>query len=212
VERDTGLVRPTFVKRSLLLVPVVLAALLVLPATSAWACSCAQMTTAQATEAADVVLRGTLTETYGPSKVGLLRSSEDPVRYTFNVAEIFKDDAAATTYVHSAASGASCGIEGLLPGREYVLFAQAKGEQLWVGLCGGSELAASGFVADVEQVTGPGQPPVPQGLIDEAAPLPGQRDVTGDRAWLVPLVGGAVLALVLAGLLVGVVRRGRRRG
>lgn len=212
MERDTGRVRPIDVKRSLILVPVLFAALLVLPATSAWACSCAQMTTAQATGAADVVLLGTLTGTDGPSRLGSVWSSDDPVRYEFSVAEVFKGEAAPTTHVHSAASGASCGIEGLLPGREYVLFTQVKGEQLWVDLCGGSDLAASGFVADVEQITGVGRAPLQAVPGDGRTPLAGQAGVAGGRAWLVPLVGGGVLAIVLAGLLLGVVRRGRRRG
>ena len=194
------------------MVPVLFAALLVLPSAPAWACSCVQMTPAQATEVADVVLRGTLTEIEMPSRVQLLQSSQAPARYTFDVAEVYKGQARETTEVRSVTSSASCGIEGLLPGREYVLFTQVKGEQLWMGLCGGSDLAASGLVADVEQVTGPGRPPVPPGLIDETAPLPGASSGPRVMAWLVPLVGGGVLALVLAGLLLGVVRRGRRRG
>ena len=207
---DVG-ARLTAMKRALLVVPLMFAALLVLPSSPAWACSCASPTTAQSVARADVVLRGTLADTDGPSRMSRLRSSEDPVQYTFTVAEVYKGNAAATTYVSSAASGASCGLEGLEPGREYVVFALVRGDGLQAGLCGGTAPAARGLVADVEQVTGSGPAPVPPGLIDEAAPLPGQRGAVGDRPWLVPLVGGLVLALVLAGLLVGVVLRGRRR-
>jgi hypothetical protein len=159
---------------------------------------------------ADVVLRGTLEAP--PSGPRVLRRSDDPVTYRFAVAEVFRGAAPTTTLVSSAASGASCGLEGLEPGREYVVFAQVRGDALEAGLCGGTASAGSGLVADVEQLTGPGQPPVSPGLIDEAVPLPGQPEAPGNGAWLVPLVGGGVLALVLAGLLVGVVLRGRRRG
>jgi hypothetical protein len=199
-------------KRALLVVPLMFAALLVLPTAPAWACSCASSTVAESVDRADVVLLGRLSRSDGPSKVGLLPSSDDPVEYTFAVEEVYKGRAAATTHVVSPASSASCGLEGLLPGREYVVFAQAQGGELRAGLCGGSDLAATGLVADVEGVTGAGHAPAQPGVGDQDADLPGAGSAQSDTAWLVPLVGGGVLAVVLAGLLLGVVLRGRRRG
>lgn len=212
MERDTGLVRPIDVKRSLVLVPVLFAALLVLPSAPAWACSCASPPMSDLVARADVVLRGTLEDVDRPSGSSMVQRSDDLVTYRFAVAEVFRGGAPSTTYVRSAASGASCGLEGLEPGREYVVFAEVRGDGLDAGLCGGTAAARSGLVADVEGVTGPGASPVPPGLIDEAAPLPGASSGPSATAWLVPLVGGGVLALVLAGLLLAVVRRGRRRG
>jgi hypothetical protein len=199
-------------KRALLVVPLMFAALLVLPSSPAWACSCASPTTAQSVGRADVILRGTLADVDESAGLNDPSSGARAVSYRFAVSEVFRGAASATTWVGSAADGASCGLEGLQAGREYVVFAQERGERLWAGLCDGTAMATSGLMADVEAVTGTGHRPVQAVSDDGRPPLPGQRDVAGDRAWLVPLVGGAVLALVLAGLLVGVVRRGRRRG
>jgi hypothetical protein len=199
-------------KRALLVVPLMFAALLVLPTAPAWACSCASSTVTESVERADVVLLGRLSKSDGPSRVGLSPSSDDPWQYTFAVNEVYKGRAAGTTHVVSPASSASCGLEGLLPGRDYIVFAQAQGRELRASLCGGSDLAGSGLVADVEAVTGSGHPPVRAEVVDPAAPLPGAVAPAREGAWLVPLVGGLALALVLAGLLLAVVRRGRRRG
>ena len=53
------------------------------------------------------------------------------------------------------------------------------------------------------------EPAPPEGPVRR---LPGERNpAAGDTAWLVPLVGGSVLALVLGAALVLVLVRGRRR-
>jgi hypothetical protein len=200
------------VKRALLVVPLMFAALLVLPSTPAWACSCASPTTAQSVARADVVLRGTLEDVDESPGLNDPSSGASAVSYRFAVSEVFRGAASATTWVGSAANGASCGLEGLQPGREYVVFAQARAERLWAGLCDGTALAASGLVADVEAVTGSGHEPVQPGAVGRAAPLPGASSGPNDTVWRVPLVGGGLLALALAALLVGVVIRGRRRG
>lgn len=192
-------------KRVWLVVVTVFAALLVVPSGRAWACSCAQASPAQAVRAADVVFRGVLEHLQPPG--GLVSSSEDPTTYTFGVSEVFRGAATTTTDVRSPQSGASCGVEGLRPGREYVVFAQARGEQMWMELCGGTDLAASGLVADVQEITGPGHPPVQPGLVDEAAPLPGQHADPGGTGWLLL---GSGLALALGGALVVVLFRRRR--
>ena len=198
-------------KRALLVVPLMFAALLVLPSAPAWACSCASATPVQWVDRSDVVLRGTLEDVDKPSGPAVLQPSDPSVTYRFAVSEVFRGEAMETTYVSSSASGASCGLEGLQPGREYVVFAQTRGDTLWAGLCGGTARAASGLVADVREVTGPGHEPVRPGLVDEAARPPGAVSAAPEGAWLVPLVGGGVLALVLVGALVVVLRRGRRR-
>ena len=198
-------------KRALLVVPLMFAALLVLPSAPAWACSCASATPVQWVDRSDVVLRGTLEDVDKPSGPAVLQPSDPSVTYRFAVSEVFRGEAMETTYVSSSASGASCGLEGLQPGREYVVFAQTRGDTLWAGLCGGTARAASGLVADVREVTGPGHEAVRPGLVDEAARPPGAVSAAPEGAWLVPLVGGGVLALVLVGALVVVLRRGRRR-
>jgi hypothetical protein len=203
-------------KRVLLVVVAVVAALLVVPGGTAMACSCVGLTPAESVAGADVVLQGTVSDVDLPSR---LSSSADPAVYTVRVARVFKGEAAVTTFVQSAASGASCGLEGVEPGREYVLFAQQKGGELWSGLCGGSGPATADLVADVQGVVGGGAAPPAAPATQDASPsegpvreLPGQRNPSaGDTAWLVPLVGGSVLALLLGAGLVLVLVRGRRR-
>ena len=205
-------------KRVVLVVVAVVATLLVVPGGSALACSCVGLTPAQAVADADVVLRGTVTDVALPSRLRL-SSSADPATYTVTVAQVFKGTAAATTFVQSAVSGASCGLEGIEPGREYVLFATARGDGLWASLCGGTGPAEAELVTGVEQATGEGKPPRaapdPQDPNPSEGPvgrLPGERNpAAGDTAWLVPLVGGSVLALLLAAALVLVLVRGHAR-
>lgn len=205
-------------KRVLLVVVAVVAALLVVPGGAALACSCVGLTPGQAVADADVVLRGTVTDVAVPPRLPL-SSSADPATYTVTVAEVFKGTAAATTYVQSAVSGASCGLEGIDPGREYILFAKARGEALWASLCGGTGRADAELVAGVVRATGDGVPPRVAPQTQDPTPpegpvrrLPGERNpAAGDTAWLVPLVGGSVLALLLGAALVLVLVRGRRR-
>ena len=198
-------------KRALLVVPLVFAALLVLPSSPAWACSCASPTTAQSVGRADVVLRGTLADVDESAGLNEPSSGARAVSYRFAVSEVFRGAASATTWVGSAADGASCGLEGLEAGREYVVFAQERGDRLWAGLCDGTATATSDLVADVEAVTGSGHPPVRADVVDPAAQPPGAVAPAREGAWLVPLVGGLALALVLGVALWVVVLRGRRR-
>ena len=208
--------RPTGVKRTLLVIPLLFAAL-VLPTSPAWACSCVDLTTAQAVASADVVLAGTLEEVDAPRGLSEPSSGAPAQSYRFAVSEVYEGSAPATSWVGSAKDGASCGLEGMEPGREYVVFAQGSGDALWASLCGGTGLATSGLVGEVEAVAGPGQDPVGAGPVGAGTAAPGARPAGAaapaeDRTWQVPLVGGLLLALVLAGALVVVVRRGRRRG
>jgi hypothetical protein len=205
------------VKRTLLVIPLLLAALLVLPTSPAWACSCVALTTAQAVAHADVVLSGTLEEVDQPRGLVEPSSGAPAQSYRFAVSEVYEGSAPATSWVGSAQHGASCGLEGLEPGREYVVFAQERGDTLWASLCGGTGVATSGLVSEVEAVAGPGRDPVGAGPLGAGTTAPlarpaGATAPAGERAWQVPLAGGLLLALGLAGALVVVVRRGRRRG
>ncbi|NNM46086.1 hypothetical protein [Knoellia koreensis] len=201
-------------KRSLLVVLTLFAALLGLPTSKAWACSCAALTPAQAVAKADVVFRGTLTGVEDvPS--GPVLTSKDPVNYTFTVGTAYQGSVERVAVVQSPRSGASCGLEGMEPGREYVVFGESKGAGTLAELCGGTATATPAFVADVEAAAGPGHEPVAL----PAAPDPATKDqprvepVTQtletreqSRAWV---VGGVALGLLLGAVLVAVAR-GRR--
>ena len=182
-------------KRVLLVVPLFLALVVVAPAAPANACSCALLSSAQKVDNADVVVRGTVTGVDDPGG----RSSAHPVTYEVAVAEVYRGTAAATTFVRSAASGASCGIE-VQEGREYLLFARRVGSELRAGLCDGTTPASAERVAEVEHLTGPGRDP--HGTTTTAAAPSAVRRPGSSWSGL-PLgvgLGGALVAAGLAGL------------
>jgi hypothetical protein len=191
---------------------VVFAALLVLPTSPAWACSCVAVTAAQAVDRAEVVMRGTLEHVAEPRGFSEPTTGAPARSYRFTVSRVYEGSAPTTAWVGSAKDGASCGLEGLEPGRAYVVVAKQRGEALWADLCGGTAPVATGLLADVEAVTGPGQGPVAAATGASSAPVPGAAAPRREGAWRVPLVGGLALALALGAALVVVVRRGRRRG
>lgn len=150
---------------TLLTVPLAVAGLVLGTAGPAAACSCVTADTAEFVRMAEVVFRGTLTGRDGPDEVGGWSSSTDPVVYTFEVAEVFEGEVAATAEVSSAVLGASCGLEGMEDGREYLVFAGhddlfgKETDVLHANLCGGTGGAGDARVAEVEEITGPGRPP-----------------------------------------------------
>lgn len=177
------------------------------------ACSCVTGDARQYVEWADVVVVGAVLDRDPPPPREVM-SSGDPATYTVEVARVLKGSAAPTSDVLSAVSGASCGLEGIELGSDYVVFATEKGDALWASLCGGTQRATPRFVADVEQVTGPGEPaqavaPVVPRRVERVANLGG--DDPAARA-LVPWwvwAGGVGLAVGL-GVAVVVVAGGRR--
>lgn len=88
-----------------------------------------------------------------------------------------------------------------------------------LGLRSSTGPAEAELVAGVAQATGAGEPPraapdtqYPNPSASPVPPLPGERTpAAGDTAWLVPLVGGSVLALLLGAALVLVLVRGHTR-
>ncbi len=180
-----------------------------------WACSCVVADTAGYVTGADVVLVGTLTGAEPPAERAVT-SSADPVTYRVDVEQVLKGTSAPQTEVRSASGGASCGLEGMEPGRRYVFFAaystaeQGPADVLWADLCGGTGPASRSLVAEVEQVTGAGLAPTadqPSGTAygsDLATTMPDPRpaadDVLADWALPIGLAAGASL-LLLTGVL-----------
>lgn len=126
---------------------------LVTPSTS-YACSCAGGTQSDFVDWADVLFTGTLTDIEPPPQRELM-SSTDPNTYTFIVHRVFEGEAGLATEVESAMSGASCGLEGMEVGEEYVVFATHHRGALVSGLCSGTGRAGPGLVEQLEQLTGP---------------------------------------------------------
>jgi hypothetical protein len=181
-------------RRSLLVVVTLFAALLVLPTSKAWACSCAGLSVPEAVSRADTVVTAGVVSAHGESKW----SPEGAARYELAVRSVYKGTATTTTWV--ADDPGSCGLV-LQPGREYVVFIDHRDGELVSSDCAGNTQAASGTVAQVEQQTGP----------PTAAPV-GATGGPGENTWLWPVFGGMALALLLgAGLVVVLVRGHERR-
>jgi hypothetical protein len=127
-------------------------------------------------DGAEVVLTGTLVEIEDPPK-RLLVSSTDPVTYTVSVDSVFQGDVGRDVAFTSARSGASCGLEGMDVGLQYLLFLHREGDGLSTSLCSGNVVASHANQAEVAAVTGPPRAPspdatlgVPTSGIDDAGP------------------------------------------
>jgi hypothetical protein len=97
----------------------VLTTLLVIPAERALACSCAPFDPRDALNSSDGAFNGTFQESH-PTDPPVTSSDEDTI-YTFTVDEAFKGEFGPVAEVHSAADGASCGLE-IPPGEQAGLF------------------------------------------------------------------------------------------
>lgn len=207
--RDTGVRRNGMrTIRLLAALGVALASLVLVPGT-AFACSCVRLSTAEQVDNADVVVRGTIDSREGPPPAKI-RSSADPVTYLLTVVETYKGQESGTVAVRSALSGASCGLENVRLGEEYVVFANSSGENgasggLWANLCGGTAPATPALVSAVEAavVSGPGTPApsvvpseVPAGQVSAGDQGPAALDEEPDGVWWPWVAGAALLGLV----------------
>ncbi len=126
----------------------------VTPATS-YACSCAIATPRQFVEVADAIFTGALTSLEPPpGRPDGSISSADPTTYTFEVDRSFRAAAGPELEVKSEMSGASCGLDGMEVGVDYLVFAYWRGDELWAGLCGGTEPTDRAPVDRVAELTG----------------------------------------------------------
>ena len=58
--------------------------------------------------------------------------------YQFEVEQVFKGSASANASVHSVVDGGSCGLEDMLVGHRYTVFASARDGELRANLCDGT--------------------------------------------------------------------------
>lgn len=134
----------------------------VLGTSVAAACSCAELTTAEHVENADVVARVIVERIDMPDERGT--NTGDPAIYTVRPTHVWKGDVADTFSIATASSGASCGLEGFREGSDIVLFATYLGDDLPVDtdlsadLCGGTAVASDPLVAEVTSLLGEGKP------------------------------------------------------
>lgn len=203
------------IRALLAVLALALSFVVLVPATS-YACSCAISGARAYVDHADVVVVGTVTDRRDPPQRDV-RSSTDPVTYTVAVDRVLAGEAHATTEIRSAASGASCGLEEVRPGRRYVLFANVDPEQrLRANLCGGTAPATAAYLREVSALTGPGQPPTRDGAELPRFTTVGMPDDTpgagGPSAWTLVLGGAGAAALLLVGGAVALVLRANRPG
>ncbi len=203
------------VLRTVLAALVAATGLVLAAPTPAVACSCVMADAPQFVKWADVVVVGEITEITPPPEREVM-SSVDPATYTVVVEEVMKGRSPATVDVRSAMSGASCGLEGIEVGREYVVFAAyndimgKRTDVLHASLCGGTALASDSYVAEVKAAAGPGQPPEPDRSSEPAGGPASEPAVettdepaassAGVSGWV--WAGGAVVVVVIGGLLV----------
>ena len=181
--------------------------LVVLTPAPSYACSCAAADPQQFVASADVVVAGTVRGT---------AQSEQTAAYLLDVDRVYHGSSGPVLEVLSSASGASCGLEGVVEGGRYVVFAAAEtvggqpSDTLWSHLCGGTAPASRQYVDAVEAVTGPGTPPTAddQGgqptdelvytstLDGRAQSVPGRGAVAVSAA----AAGGLLLSALVGGL------------
>ena len=135
--------------------------MLAAPTARVAACSCAQMTQAEALSNADVAFVGVVAAIGDPG-VGPVVNSGELVHYTFAVESELKGELAGTIGLSSARSGASCGQEFALAQRWRVFAYVDETGRLQSGLCSGNELLAE----DV-----PVPPPAPTSIMPPATVL-----------------------------------------
>lgn len=140
--------RQTGMRRFALLTALSVVPFLWLGAEPAVACSCVQSSLPDFVERADVVGSGRLVERE------YVRDGQDVV-YTFAGTGTFEGELPPEFDVRSSASSASCGIEGLVVGRDYLLFLEDEDGALSANLCGGTRRLTPGYADRVAALTGP---------------------------------------------------------
>lgn len=199
-------------RRTWQMVRAVLAAVLFVPAsmlltpTAALACSCASADVEVLIGYVDTVAVGELTAVDSPSAhADGSVSSNDRVTYAATLQEVFMGDPGNPMTFRSGSNGASCGLEGMRVGQDYVFFVR-DGEST---LCDGTAPATERLIAEVEAVTGPGQPvvaaesdPAPESDPPPVAESPSAEHGSAAAWFLWPALGVGAVSLLFVGWLV----------
>lgn len=109
----------------------------------AWACTCVQSTPDEDFARADVVFVGRAIDHRDPNAGEEIRSSADPIYWTFAVQKVAKGRADRRTEVWTEMTGASCGY-GFEKGEHYQVFAGERKRGLHSGLCHGNRHLSGG--------------------------------------------------------------------
>jgi hypothetical protein len=147
-------------------------------APGAWACSCIGYTDEQEARAAyfqdaDLVFSGVAKSMYDANAGNPVRSSGDPIEWTFDTDSSQKGEAADPQKVSSAREGATCGFRFTI-GKRYQVFAGKQGSTYATNTCGGTHALAAGERPWEDRLppTGVGPPrPVAAAIIASACVL-----------------------------------------
>ena len=203
---------------------VALGSLVLLSATSAFACSCVRRDAAQRSPAAGEVFVGTITHTERASG-GLLARGGGSIDWTVDVDRVWKGAVPATVTVSSSSQSTACGVGDLPQGRPVLFFvspdAADSASARHVNSCGGTAVLRADVEEQVTAALGPPHAPAAASDGSSGTKEPSVDDGTDDRAsrlhvvWsevgvTVAAVAG-VVGLIGAAVWLGL-RLGRRRG
>jgi hypothetical protein len=168
------------------------------------ACSCVELTDAEAYDFADVVFTGALVEINTPE--GDIVVSNDPERFVFDIDQVYKGVAQTRQSVVTAREGASCGLEIGGPG-PFVVFARLEDDSLTSGavegevyssLCSGTRpLSAGALPASFGTPSAPVT--VPTVADASAAPSSNPDESSGGALWIAATFGVFVLLVGTGG-------------
>ena len=182
-------------------IPIVLALLFAPLQTlsgTAYACSCIETTVEERVENADVVAIGTVVSLYEDETTedGIFVDMDGVVK----VRAYYKGSGPSEIAVDDPADEGVCGIIGDdSVGREAVLFLELSDGKYLTHLCAGSQIIygdedfLAGTIAEIEAVTGPGQPP------DGSPPHDEPTEHTESTPWaiILPLAFAIPLAVLI---------------
>jgi hypothetical protein len=129
----------------LIFIAITIAAHLI-PTARARACTCASRPVTEQFANADIAFVGTPTARLDPNAGAAMRSSADPIHYTFTVELAWKGVETDTLTVLTAMDGASCGRSFTL-GQRYLVFCDLRGGRPRTGLCSGDDLLVNAMAA-----------------------------------------------------------------
>lgn len=147
----------------------------------AYACSCVEPgPVEEKLEQKTAVFQGTVTSIKEPDRKKIM-SSEDPVKVTFAVKQLWKGEPRAELSIRTAMYGASCGYEDFRVNEDYLVFAYGDQDDLKTGLCEGTKPVTEAG----EELIVLGNGYLPDGIeASGGSGLSGQDDSTGQQSEL----------------------------
>lgn len=156
--------------------------LVLLAPTPALACTCGTPEIARLVEAAEVVATGEVVSIEPSGSVGAVGAE---LTYTVDLGLVLAGEPDNPLIFSGASDGPACGLQDVRVGADYVFFVDRTAGRLTANVCGGTGPVTDSLLAEVEDVTGPGQaaPAADPAVVEEPAeepPAAGEVDVEGE--------------------------------